>query len=453
MKSDRRLALFFGLIVAIIYVPALIWFAHYERVHGDLDKYPAYSFPVFGHDSADYARLADNLLTRGVFSLSAEASFDPEIFRTIGYPLFAAGIKWLFGSFTGVVAAQIILAALTAWIIFKIGERVVTRGVGLTAAVLYLLEPGVIFHTITIMSDTLFVFLITLVIYFFIRADYWRLMAAAGLSLGAAILVRPIATFLPLFFLMFYFLNERRRIFSKKVFLTVIVFILAVVIPLAPWIVRNYRITGSPQISSITAYNAFVYNIGGFLSFRTGRPNDEVITGLLKESALTSLAYLRTAAAQRAAMKTVFHYLSADPAGYAKYHLVRTVPFFIGSSIALIRNVTNPKITVEASNLLLSGKLSVLWERFIADPLVALERLFWLAVWIAAIFSWRSFKERRWFFLFWIMIIYFALLTGPVSYSRYRLPAEPFLFLLASAGISGLVRRFIGSRLSEDSKL
>ncbi len=46
-----------------------------------------------------------------------------------------------------------------------------------------------------------------------------------------------------------------------------------------------------------------------------------------------------------------------------------------------------------------------------------------------------------------LLVGYFASLTGPVAVPRYRLPAEPYLFLLASAGIVLIVDWWRGGRV------
>jgi glucan phosphoethanolaminetransferase (alkaline phosphatase superfamily) len=67
--------------------------------------------------------------------------------------------------------------------------------------------------------------------------------------------------------------------------------------------------------------------------------------------------------------------------------------------------------------------------------------LFWLIVCILAAITvcvalWRdhTLKKKQTVFILLAaaLVLYFAVLTGPVSFPRYRLPAEPFMFTLAA---------------------
>ena len=73
---------------------------------------------------------------------------------------------------------------------------------------------------------------------------------------------------------------------------------------------------------------------------------------------------------------------------------------------------------------------------------IALEMLFWLAAALAALVA--VILRRRDFtiVLFAVLVLYFAALTGPMSNSRYRIPAEPYLLILAAAGIHAFVRKY-----------
>ncbi len=97
-----------------------------------------------------------------------------------------------------------------------------------------------------------------------------------------------------------------------------------------------------------------------------------------------------------------------------------------------------PTIQENLTGLLLSGKIGKVFHIVKENPMIGAEQVILLGLWLLALLSLAVARKRKELFkvlLFWIIILYFAVLTGPVAYSRYRLPATPFLFLLASYAI------------------
>jgi len=57
---------------------------------------------------------------------------------------------------------------------------------------------------------------------------------------------------------------------------------------------------------------------------------------------------------------------------------------------------------------------------------------------VSAIFL--SKKNYGFCILFFVIILYFSLLTGSVAYARFRIPITPYLFLLGVFGVTILWR-------------
>src|SRR5262245_13208962 len=80
--------------------------------------------PIWNTDAQGYHYLALNLLQRGVFSMYAEAPFQPDALRTPGYPLFIASIYALFGvAPRAVIVAQAIIDSITALFVMGIAYK------------------------------------------------------------------------------------------------------------------------------------------------------------------------------------------------------------------------------------------------------------------------------------------------------------------------------------------
>jgi hypothetical protein len=70
-------------------------------------------------DGRLYARLANNVLDHGSFSIATEAPFEPTYIRLPGYPLFLAAVYKLFGrdNNTAVRVIQAVVDTLTCWLV------------------------------------------------------------------------------------------------------------------------------------------------------------------------------------------------------------------------------------------------------------------------------------------------------------------------------------------------
>ncbi len=195
-------------------------------------------------DAQAYDAIALNLLSGCGFKEVCEQSFvfDTAIIRAgPGYEFFLAGVYALFGhSYAAVWVVQAILHAATAGLVFLIGRRLFSEGgivIGLVAAASIGFHPDLIEASAMLLTETLYLFLTTLTIWFFVRAyelpGSWRWAGGLGFVAGLAILSRPpVFLFVPII-LVAYAL--RKNFFSAAVFICVLGAVLA------PWTLRNYH--------------------------------------------------------------------------------------------------------------------------------------------------------------------------------------------------------------------
>jgi 4-amino-4-deoxy-L-arabinose transferase-like glycosyltransferase len=197
-------------------------------------------------DALGYDTLARNILAGNGFSFQLSPPFEPTLYRTPVYPAFLAALYGVFGFHETVVyVAQAILGALTSCLIFFVARRYLTQGPALLVALINAIYPLTARFVATRLSETLFTFLMCGAVYLVIRAvqqkSAWPWMSAAGAMLGVAILCRPENMFFP-FFLAGMFLLAHR--FRKPWWKLSAVLVASSLIVVAPWLVRNYTITG-----------------------------------------------------------------------------------------------------------------------------------------------------------------------------------------------------------------
>lgn len=206
---------------------------------------------LFG-DSLSYWVLAEQLLQGGPYEYGAA---DARVLRVPGFPFLLAAIFRLVG--TSHLMVRLVLAAVgtgACALVFVLGRRLFDERTGLLAAAGAAVYPAFVLFSPVVLSETLFaaLMLANLVLLGHAlglcgateapagrRGDWLALVV--GVAAGAATLVRPSwIAFCPLVALVRLAAGlERRRSLWRAAIMMV-----GMVMALAPWWIRNYRVTG-----------------------------------------------------------------------------------------------------------------------------------------------------------------------------------------------------------------
>jgi len=116
-------------------------------------------------DSFSYLPIAQNLVEHGVYSGDA-VNLVPHNFRTPLYPLFLTPFVMLNVPIFFVAFAQGILVSLAAVFLYLLGRRLFSEKVAVSAAILLGIEPGGVFISNLILTESLFVFLFVPALFF-----------------------------------------------------------------------------------------------------------------------------------------------------------------------------------------------------------------------------------------------------------------------------------------------
>ena len=370
-------------------------------------------------DARAYDQIAINLLEGRGFceffcgSLTSTKEYDPSIVRAgPAYEFFLAGIYFFFGqSFEAVWLIQALLHILTAYLIYLICRKIFAEKgelVGLIAAALFAFHPDLVEISAMLMTETLYLFLLTLTIYVFVRV--WEKPGALpragmlGLISGLAILARPpVILFLPVF--LFFYLFKRR---FRELFL----FAALVMLVLTPWTVRNWRIYGQfIPTTLIGEYNLWVGN-------RLGTDGGQIAT---EDNPATQYAekfgYLDFKEKARAEFGS---FILAEPMVFAKLTGLRIIRYF-----SLIRPM--------GFWFYQSGLPQLI---FVALSGLAIALLF-IFGFSGSLVAWRGKGVGRWLVVL-LLAAPLAIIFATVQ-SRYRFQIYP---LLAIFGADFLVRFF-----------
>jgi len=436
----------------------------------------AYPYPVIPGDSVHYAHWADNILALHAYQ---DTPGVPLRAAPPGYPALLAGAKALTGSQSAIVVVQILFTCLALALIYTMARTLLPAYLAIVPALVYALDPVVILADTTLLTDGLFSALLVCIVYLaFFQERIKGLSRAAlvGLLLGGAIMLRPIGEFLVFVFPALYILQEWMRKKEERENAPRLkmlgAFLAACAIVVVPWMARNELIFHSFEISPLGGHNLLTYDVRGFLAWRslegTAHPlpailvlrhvNDPVFADVDKRIA-HDLASITPPGQDPQSYEGALavRYIAHDPLGYAYFDAVNTVPFFVASSLGSYGQVigqlrNNTDFYAPTSLSILDAWHSIRRPENIGQFLgalraiapVALEIAWWVLVALAAVIGLWSRRRDFAVLLCAVLVLYFAVLTGPMAAARYRIPAEPYLLILAAAGAYAIAQRASG---------
>jgi 4-amino-4-deoxy-L-arabinose transferase-like glycosyltransferase len=444
--KEAAIFLFAFLVRLTLFIILYYWF----EVTGHMSD-PMFDFPVLGGDSSDYFVLTENLRHNGIFSSSYEAPYIPESFRLPGYPFFLYLFTFVPFSYVSAMIAQILLAAGSCVLLYRLGKRFLSEKVALIAALLFCVEPTSVLYSTIIMSDTVFVFALLLGIYLFfnpIKNIRLGILAAfaAGLLFGYAVLVRTIAQYLAVFVVIAYLFIFRKdlRPFTHTA-IKIAVFALGMLLVLAPWALRQHHWFNTYTLSSTPYINFTQYNLVYFYAHQHGISKAEA-----QKIHSDPIPYPQDSFWFRSLVnEPIFKQLMKDGLHgniipYASFHLAKTLPFFINDSFRDINRMVGvfppPKEVTNFTDLLLKKDFGGIMKFFTTPQPDLWMLLIGSSVWIvisllsiaAGLIAVILRRKNVWFILFALGIVfYFGILSSPVIQPRYRMPAAPFMLLLA----------------------
>ncbi len=416
---------------------------------------------LLAEDAWLYWANARSLLEYGTFADTASAG------RMPGYFLFLAGLMGVFGSsLFAVLAVQALLDSVTCVLVGMIGARL-SVSIGLVAGLLASVWPNLVVTSTLVLTDSFFMLPFTAMLYAsvrFLETSSVRWAVWTGLFLGAAVLVRAVAQYLPLAVVLLVvavpLLRERnwRRGLSAGLAFTV-----AVALPLAPWLHRNVSQHDTLALTSQGGMHLLYWVVPRVLFRAQGIQQGQAVKELREEFQIEmksrgldvksmnifardramkdfSLARLSELSPQDIlgswgsgmTVNLMSPAIGADPRIRALPH-----PSFMGTShLDLLSRIT--LYVQEASPVY----LAVVAIGIVGAVLTSLLQIYGFVL-LSRVSGWVAFLGIAGMF-------YFLLISGPITAPKYRLPFEPVLIILQAMALVALwprLRRVAGERI------
>ena len=416
---------------------------------------------LLADDAWLYWANASSLLDYGMFADTASAG------RMPGYFLFLAGLMGVFGpSLFAVLAVQALLDSVTCVVVGMIGARL-SVSIGLVAGLLAAIWPNLVITSTLVLTDSFFMLPFTAMLYAsvrFLETGLVRWAAWTGLFLGAAVLVRAVAQYLPLAVVLLVvavpLLRERNW---RRGFFAGLAFTVAVALPLAPWLHRNISQHDAMTLTSQGGAHLLYWVIPRVLSRTQGIQQGQAVKELREEFQAEmesrgldtesmnifardramkdfSLARLSELSPQDIlgswgsgmTVNLMSPAIGADPRMRALPH-----PSFMGTShLDLLSRIT--LYMQEASPVYLAAVAIGV----VGAVLASLLQIYGFVL-LSRVSGWMAFLGIA-------GMLYFLLISGPITAPKYRLPFEPVLIILQAMALVALwprLRRMAGARI------
>lgn len=190
-------------------------------------------------DAVSYDKVAINLVAGKGFSEDGISPVPGYIKQ--GYILFLASVYKIFGHTIFIVKIiQAVLISLSCIITYKIATELFNEHIGYYSALITALHPAFLIISSHLISESLFIFLLAISIFYLVKAIKRKalgLYLLSGIFLGISTQVRFTPIFFPFFIFMGLLLCYKEKLYAFKAGMIIL---LAVIIIAVPWTIRNY---------------------------------------------------------------------------------------------------------------------------------------------------------------------------------------------------------------------
>jgi len=393
---------------------------------------------VLSGDEGDYSQLASRILEGKAYHSNFPLGFTNA--RPPLYPLFIAVIYFFTNnSVLAVKLAQALLGAFICIAVFFIAEGIFKdKRVSLGAAFIYAIYPFSISIGPSFLSETLFTFLLALTIFFLFKGyDSPKLKnyLLSGIFLGLTALTRPvILAFVPFLILWLAFCSPGNLSLKFKGVIFVMFFM---VLTIMPWTFRNYLVFKEfIPISTGGGVTFYISNNESTLA-KIHDPLRPLATTPLTDGQKKEISRLSEPQKDKYLYKLGWEFAKSHPKDFFKIRLIALSQFWHlwPESPARYREYYSK----ESAYTYRSSMFDKFADSYLFYAVKILYHLLYNILFIGMFLSlYISFKrdaEFRKSLLLIFLLIAMTLLCSIHGTDRYRLPTDPYVFLLGTHGL------------------
>jgi hypothetical protein len=386
---------------------------------------------TFGNsDTAGYQGLADSLLSSWTYTTEqpsgAPGAFPADLQRPPGYPFFLYLINPSSGVNRAWVAiVQSMLGGLFAVFLAMVMARLINLTVGMMAGLFYAFDWISVIHTPIVIAETLYTIALTgavVAFAFYLWNQRPPYSVLAGVLLGAAALIKPVAQAQLVTFILAWGIQPKRR-------LSGLTFIPVFALCITPWMIRNYQRHRVYALSAAQTSSLYFFTAQGARDNLYGKDLDLRISAVEADWNASSLS----SAEKRELMTDEAWKIIRQRWPTA---IKQAINGFFRTCLGTGRDTLFISIASDGRGI------SSLWHTIL--PLIQIGFMWSLAI-VGAAASWRKGLAPRPIVCLFALAVLLALLpsASPLGYSRFRVHAVPCLCFLAALGAWRLKSRHI----------
>jgi hypothetical protein len=294
----------------------------------------------------------------------------------------------------------------------------------------FLLDPTLTRYHYSILSEIIFLFWFTLSLYFFIfgiKKNNYYFLFFGFILLTLATFIRPVTFFLPyllfIFLIIVYLLNSSLKI--KVKYFMIITSILGLSFHFALtqlWSNRNFHEAGIREFSTVKNINAYYYMTASIIAKAEKKDFTNVQKKFIKRSQNLSKKEF-SEISKKAFKKALINY----PFESIQVVIEGAIMTFIAPGTGQYYRLFNiEKVNIDRTN-----------------TIFIIYGLFWvMLMWGLAVYGLIKIKKNIIIYFLMLIFIYLSLVSsGPMSYSRFRIPFMPIITLLVSVGFINIMKK------------
>lgn len=397
----------------------------------------------FDTDSFAYHRLATNFYEGNTFFEQKEQSH--VLHFTWTYSLFVALIYKLCGPHSApIIYFQIVLSLITGLLLFFAAKRLFNQQVALISFIFFIFNLGFIVFPQFLLNETIFIFLLMLFIErftaYFKNPTVLHLIETLS-PLGLSVLIKPTAFYYIFFILAGILLFQKITNHSKVTIIAVA--LLSFYTPIITYTIINGTTCGEYIISKSEETNLYLWL---WPKVRALENNSSFATEVKKIEPL----FKKNKPTLR---KQFFNHVLTSPFSFATVWFKGVLKTFFGLFLSNLKILLNENLRgTDLSFFSCKGSVSQKIHQYIATGTTNnwvivvgyFEIIYRLIIYFLTIFAFYIlFRQKKWtsFYFFISYIFYFSIVTGHDGCSRYRMPFELLLILLAAFGLYTIIKR------------
>jgi len=328
-----------------------------------------------------------------------------------------------------IVVLNSIMLLFSSYFTFKIILMLKIKINPLYVFLFFLMDPTLTRYQYNILTEIIFLFWFSFSIYLFmsgLKKKNYNLFFAGYIILTIATFIKPLVIYLPIlitiFIFLFYFLQPSfRKRFNNTFLIASFVGLILHFSLTQIWVNRNYQEANVKEFSTIKNVNMYYY----------------MTAAIVAKGENESWVKIREEFREKSKNFTKQQFADVSKLEFKKTLMKYPLESMLVGIEGAVMLFLTPGTGQYAKGLLIKKNYNIAYNLFIFFGIIWLFVFYCLA-------TYGFFKIKKSTLILFLFIIFAYLLlvsSGPMSYSRFRIPFIPILVILMSCGIENILKK------------